>query len=114
MEITACGDTPSTSGMSGSNVDILNNASLSTLAVVNLSAAKPVINQVSAIDRQALGKAAFAVAPTVDWLAEQGESVNTTHKKLVEESCSYVSANPLKALWFDVIEGFLLSRIILR
>jgi len=114
VEITARGDTPSTSGMSGSNEGILNKASLSAHAAIDSIATKPAIDQVSAMAHQALDKAAGAVAPTADWLAEQGESVTATQKKLVADSCSYVSANPLKALWIAVVEGFLLSRIILR
>jgi ElaB/YqjD/DUF883 family membrane-anchored ribosome-binding protein len=123
MEITARSNTPSTSGMSGSHEGILNKASSSAHAAVNSIAgaadeaarkAKPAIDQVSAMAHQAVDKAAGAVAPTADWLAEQGESVNATQKKLVADTCSYVSANPLKALGIAVVAGFLLSRIILR
>ena len=63
---------------------------------------------------QAVDKAAGAAAPTADWLTEQGESLNATQKKLVADTCSYVSANPLKAVGIAVVAGFLLSRIILR
>ncbi|CAG9932485.1 hypothetical protein [Candidatus Nitrotoga arctica] len=123
MGIASRGNTPSTSGMLGSNEGILNKASSSAYAAVNSIAgaaneaarkAKPAIDQVSAMAHQALDKAADAVAPTADWLAEQGESVNATQKKLVAGTCSYVSANPLKALGIAVAAGFLLSRIILR
>ena len=41
---------------------------------------------------------AGAAAPTADWLAEQGESLNAAQKKLVADTCSYVSANPLKSV----------------
>ena len=123
METIARGNTPPTSAMSNTTEDILNKASSSAHAAVNSIAgaadeaarkAKPAIDQVSAMAHQALEKAAGAVAPTVDWLAEQGESLNATQKKLVADTCSYVSANPLKALGIAVVAGCLLSRIILR
>ena len=123
MEITARGNTPSTSGMSGSNEGILNKASSSAHAAVNSIAgaadeaarkAKPAIDQVSAMAHQAVDKAASAVAPTADWLAEQGDSLNATQKKLVADTCSYVSANPLKAIGIALVAGFLLGRIIVR
>jgi ElaB/YqjD/DUF883 family membrane-anchored ribosome-binding protein len=62
---------------------------------------------------QAVDKAADAAAPTADWLTEHGESLKATQKKLVADTCSYVSANPLKAVAIAVVAGFLLSRIIL-
>lgn len=122
MEITARGDTPSTSGRSGSDEGILNKAILSAHAAVNSIAAKPAIDQVSAMVHQALDKAAAAVAPTADWLTEQGESVHATQNKLVADSCSYVSASPLRhyrlpwlrvfclaVLFFDKLASWLLT-----
>jgi len=63
---------------------------------------------------RAVDTAAGAAAPAADWLAERGESLNTTQKKLVADTCKYVSANPLKSVGIAVVAGFLLSRIILR
>jgi ElaB/YqjD/DUF883 family membrane-anchored ribosome-binding protein len=60
----------------------------------------------------AVDKAAGAAAPTADWLAEQGESLKATQKKLIDDTCSYVSANPLKAVAIAVVTGFVLSRFI--
>jgi ElaB/YqjD/DUF883 family membrane-anchored ribosome-binding protein len=123
MEITARGNTPSMSGMPGNSEGILNTASSSAHAAVNSIAgaadeaarkAKPAIDRVVAMAHQAVDKATGAVAPTADWLSEQGESINATQKKLVADTCSYVSANPLKALGIAVVAGFLLSRVILR
>ena len=123
METTAPGNTPSTSGMSNNTEGTLNKASSSAHAAVNSIAgaadeaarkAKPAIDRVAAMAHQAVDKAAGAAAPTADWLTEQGESLNATQKKLVADTCSYVSANPLKAVGIAVVAGFLLSRIILR
>ncbi len=121
METTVRGNTPSTSGMSNNSAGTLNKASSSAHAAVDSIAgaadeaarkAKPAIDRVAAMAHQAVDKAADAAAPTADWLTEQGESLNATQKKLVADTCSYVSANPLKAVAIAVVAGFLLSRII--
>jgi len=121
METTARGNTPSISGMSNNTEGTLTKASSSAHAAVNSIAgaadeaarkAKPAIDRVAAMAHQAVDKAAGAAAPTADWLTEQGESLNTTQKKLVADTCGYVSANPLKAVGIAVVAGFLLSRFI--
>lgn len=72
---------------------------------------QPAINQAAAMAHQALDKAADAAAPAAGWLAEQGESLDATQKKLVADTCNYVSANPLKSLGIAVAAGFILSRM---
>ena len=123
METTVHGNTLSNSGMSNATEDILNKVSSSAHAAVNSMAgaadeavgkAKPAIDKVVAMAHQVVDKAAGVAAPTADWLAEKGESLNTTQKKLMADTCSYVSTNPLKAVGIAVVAGFLLSRIILR
>jgi ElaB/YqjD/DUF883 family membrane-anchored ribosome-binding protein len=123
MKTTAGGNTPSTSGLSGNNEGTLHKASSSAHAVVNSMAgaageaalkARPAIDRVAAMAHQAVDTAAGAAVPTADWLAEHGESLKATQKKLVADTCSYVSANPLKSIGIAVVAGFLLSRIILR
>jgi ElaB/YqjD/DUF883 family membrane-anchored ribosome-binding protein len=123
METTLHGNTPSTSGMPNNNEGILNKASsIAHTAVSSMAGAadeaarkaKPAIDRVAAMAHQAVDKAAGVAAPTADWLSEQGESLNATQKKLVADTCGYVSANPLKSVGIAVVAGFLLSRIILR
>lgn len=120
MDITARGNTPSTSGISNSSDGALSKASSSAHAAVNSIAgaadeaarkAKPAIDQVATMAHQAVDKAAGVAMPAADWLAEQGESLNATQKKLVADACNYVSANPLKSVGIAVVAGFLLSRI---
>ena len=74
---------------------------------------EPVIDRFAAIAHQAVDKAAGAATPTADWLAHRGESLNATQKKLAADTCSYVSANPLKAVGIAAVVGFLLSRVLL-
>lgn len=120
MDNTPRGNVPSTSGLSNTSDGALNKVSASAHAAVNSMAgaadeaarkAKPAIDQVASMAHQAVDKAASAAAPTADWLAEQGDSLNATQKKLVADTCSYVSANPLKSVAMAVAAGFLLSRI---
>ena len=122
METNARGNTPSPSGIASSAEDTVSKASSSAHAAVNSIAgaadeaarkAKPTIDRVAAMAHQAVDKAAGAAAPTADWLAEQGDNLSATQKKLVDDTCSYVSANPLKAVGIAVVVGFLLSRVIL-
>ena len=121
METSIHGNRPSTSGMPNYNEGILDKASSSAHSAVNSIAgaadeaarqAKPAIDRVAAMAHQTVDKAAGAAAPTADWLTQQGESLNTTQKKLVANTCGYVSANPLKAVGIAVVAGFLLSRFI--
>lgn len=99
----------------------LHKASSSAHAAVNSVAgaadeaarkAKPAIDHVAAMAHQAVDKVAGAAAPTADWLAEQGESLNETQKKLMADTCQYVSAHPLKAVGIALATGFILSRLI--
>lgn len=121
METNARGNTPSASGMASSTESILTKASSNAHAAVNSMAgaadaaarkAKPAIDQVAAMAHQAVDKATDAAAPAADWLAEQSDSLNATQKKLVADTTSYVSANPLKSIAIAVAAGFLLARIV--
>jgi len=124
MDTTARGNNTSlTSGLPGNTEGRLYKASASAHSAVDSIAgaadeaarkARPAIDRVAAIAHQAVDTAADAARPTADWLAGQGESLKATQKKLVADTCSYVSANPLKSVGIAVVAGFLLSRIILR
>jgi ElaB/YqjD/DUF883 family membrane-anchored ribosome-binding protein len=107
--------------MPGNNEGVLTKASSSAHAAVNSVAgaadesarkAKPAIDRVAAMAHQAVDTAAVAAGPTADWLAEQGESLNAAQKKLVKDTCSYVSAHPLKSIGIAVVAGLLLGRFI--
>jgi len=74
--------------------------------------AKPAIERAASMAHQAVDKAAGVAAPTADWLASQGESLKIQQKKLVSDTCSFVSANPMKAVGIAAVAGFLISRFI--
>lgn len=120
METNALDNTLPSSGLPGYSPGTLNKASSSAHAAVNSMAAaadeaarnvKPALDRVSALAHQAVDKVAGAAAPTTDWLSEQGETLNAAQKKLIEDTCVYVSAHPLKSIGMALAAGFLLSRI---
>lgn len=122
MEAITSGNTPSNSGKPNSTDGALSKASSSAHAAVDSIAgaadeaarkAKPAIDKVTAMAHQAVDKAAGAAVPAADWLAEKGENLDATQKKLIADTCAYVSANPLKAIGIAVVAGMLISRIIL-
>jgi ElaB/YqjD/DUF883 family membrane-anchored ribosome-binding protein len=124
METPAYGNTAnSTTGLStGTGEGTLNKLSSSAHRAVDSLAdtadeaarkVKPRIDKVAAMAHEAVDKAAGAASDTADKLTARGESLNAAQKKLVEDTCSYVSANPLKSVGIAVLAGFLLARIVL-
>ncbi len=73
--------------------------------------AGPAIERVATMAHHAVDTAAGAAAPSAEWLASQAEHLSAAPKKLMSETCSYVSAHPLQSLGLAVLAGFLLSRI---
>ena len=124
MESTSYGSNfNSTTGLSGNTGEgTVNKVSSSAHAAVDSVAnaadeaarkAKPKIDKVAALAHDVVDKAAGAASETADKLTARGESLNVAQKKLVADTCSYVSANPLKSVGFAVLAGFLLARIVL-
>jgi ElaB/YqjD/DUF883 family membrane-anchored ribosome-binding protein len=74
--------------------------------------AKPAIEGVAAMVHEAVDKVAGAAAPTADWLQTQGESLKSTQKKLVHDTCNYISANPLTSVAIALAAGYVISRVI--
>lgn len=123
METTARDNALSPSNMSHNIESTLSKTSSSAHAAVNSIAnaadeaarkARPAIDRVAAMAHSAVDTAAGAAAPTADWLAAQGESLNAVQKRVVSGTCEYVAANPLKSLGIAVATGFLLSRIVFK
>ncbi|MEO8444458.1 MAG: hypothetical protein ABI567_05585 [Gammaproteobacteria bacterium] len=123
METSRTGNPTFTPGFPGSSDSALHSASSSAHSAVSSVAgaaedavrkAKPAIDRVAAMAHQAVDTAAGAAAPTADWLAGKGEDLKAAQKKLLDDTCSYVAANPLKSVGIAVFAGFVLSRIVLR
>ncbi|MEO8223996.1 MAG: hypothetical protein ABI661_04270 [Gammaproteobacteria bacterium] len=123
MDNSRSGNPTFTPGFAGTSDSALQSASSSAHAAVSSVAgaaedavrkAKPTIDRVAAMAHQAVDTAAGAAAPTADWLAAKGEDLKAAQQKLLDDTCSYVAANPLKSVGIAVVAGFVLSRIILR
>lgn len=74
--------------------------------------AKPAIDRAASIAHDAADKATTAGAQTADWVSAQSEQLSAKQKQLVEDTCNYVAANPLKSLAMAAAAGFLISRIL--
>jgi ElaB/YqjD/DUF883 family membrane-anchored ribosome-binding protein len=112
METNAYGALPATSGIPSSPDGAVKKAASGARAVVDSLAdaadevtrkAKPSIDQVAAMAHP---------APAADWLTEQSAGLNATQKKLMADTCGYISANPLTSIGIAVAAGFVLSRMI--
>lgn len=123
MEKTSQGRNGTVSASSNGADGALDKVSLKAHAAVDAiagvaedaaSKARPAVDRVATMAHEAVDKAAGAAAPTADWLAEQGKSLKATQKKLVGDTCAYISGNPLKAVGVAVVAGFLLSRFIVK
>jgi ElaB/YqjD/DUF883 family membrane-anchored ribosome-binding protein len=74
-------------------------------------AAKPNIDRAARYAHQAVDKAASTAAPAVDWISDKSAQLRSTQKKVVDDTCNYVSANPLKAVGIAAAIGFVLARL---
>jgi len=70
---------------------------------------EPAIARVATMAHQAVDKAAVVAEKTADRLTERTEVLRARKDKLLSETCSYVSANPLKAVGIAVVAGLLLG-----
>ena len=117
MEKTGYGMSPSLPG----NVDnTLNRASAGAHAAVDSMAdvaegairkTKPTIDKAAAMAHRAVDKAAASAVPAADWIDEKGQKLDATQKRLVSDTCAYISANPLTSIGLALLAGVLLSRM---
>jgi ElaB/YqjD/DUF883 family membrane-anchored ribosome-binding protein len=121
VETTVRTRLPRTSGNSTKGNGPLHKAATSAHAAVNRAAgaadaaarnARPVIDRAAELAHHAVDKAADVAAPTAEWLGEQGQSLMATPKKLVDDTCKYVAANPLKSVALALVAGLLIGRIV--
>src|SRR5262245_53094429 len=119
MESTATGSNFPHAGASGTE-GTLSKATSSAHAAVDSVAGKvddaarkagPAIDRVTKAAHQAVDNAAGAAGPAVSWIAEQGQHLNDTQKKVVDDMCKSISANPLKSVGIALAAGFIISRI---
>jgi len=71
-----------------------------------------VVNRAAAAAHDAVEGAAKAVAPTAEWLGEQGETLLTLQQKLMRDESEYISKHPLKSVAIAAAAGFLVSQLL--
>ena len=69
------------------------------------------LNKATARAHGAVDQVADAAAPAAQWLEEHGESLTTGGDKLVDSTCKYVAAHPLRSLGMALAAGYLISRL---
>jgi ElaB/YqjD/DUF883 family membrane-anchored ribosome-binding protein len=74
--------------------------------------AKPTIDRAAQLAHQAVDRAANAAVPAADWLGDKSEQLRNTQKKMLDDTCNYVSANPLRSVGIAAGIGFLLGRLV--
>ena len=100
--------------MPGNGASKLDKASSALHTAIDEAArkAKPAIDRAATLAHDATDKLSSASSQTADWMSAKGESLSASQKKLVEDTCSYVSANPLKSLAMAVAAGYVLSKLL--
>lgn len=123
MEHTRTGNPSIAPGFSGNSNGAMHTATSTAHDAVNSAAGmaedaarkvKPTIDRVAAMAHHAVDSAVEVAAPTVDYLAAQGAHLKAVQHKLMDDTCSYVAANPLKSVGIALLAGFVLSRVVLR
>jgi ElaB/YqjD/DUF883 family membrane-anchored ribosome-binding protein len=74
--------------------------------------AGPAIDRAASLAHEAADKVSAVGTQTADWVSAQGEQLSAAQKKLVEDTCRYVSANPLKSVAMALAAGYVISRIL--
>lgn len=69
------------------------------------------MNKATARAHGAMDQIAEAAAPAAQWLEEQSETLATTGEKLMDSTCKYVAAHPLRSLGLALAAGYLISRL---
>lgn len=116
METTAGNIPPngSTGAMPGNGSSKLEKASSAVHSAIDEAArkVKPAIDRAASLAHDATDKLSSASTSTADWMSTQSEQLSAKQKMLVEDTCKYVSANPLKSIAMAAAAGYVLSRIL--
>jgi ElaB/YqjD/DUF883 family membrane-anchored ribosome-binding protein len=74
-------------------------------------AARPAVDRAAQYAHEAVDKAANAAAPAAQWVSEKSEKLRVTQKQMVDDTCNYISANPLTAVGIAAVIGFVAGRL---
>jgi ElaB/YqjD/DUF883 family membrane-anchored ribosome-binding protein len=70
-----------------------------------------ILNKATARAHDAVDEVADAAAPAAQWLEEQGETLTHSGEKLLDNTCKYVAAHPLRSLGLALLAGYVISRL---
>jgi ElaB/YqjD/DUF883 family membrane-anchored ribosome-binding protein len=73
--------------------------------------ARAPVDRMTEIAHDASDRAVAAKAQAADWLSEKGDRIAAPSRKLIADTSSYVSANPLKSLGIAVVAALLVGRL---
>lgn len=74
--------------------------------------AGPAIDRAASMAHDAADRMSAVGTQTADWVSAQTEQLSAAQKKLVDDTCAYVAANPLKSLAMALAAGYVISRIL--
>ncbi len=96
--------------------EAFNPAAMSTKAHVMVESlsdrAKPAVDTVADAAHEATSLVVAAASGTIESLVAQTASLSAIRVKLLAQSKTYVSENPVKAIAIGVVAGMLLARIV--
>jgi ElaB/YqjD/DUF883 family membrane-anchored ribosome-binding protein len=100
--------------MQGNGASSLGKAGSSVHSAIDEAArrAGPAIDRAATLAHDAADRVSAVGSQTVDWMSEQRDQLSAAQKKLVDDTCAYVSANPLKSVAMAVAAGYVISRIL--
>lgn len=97
----------------GRSADAIRQAASSAHGAVDQAAgkAKPAIDKAAQFAHQTVDKAAGAAAPAAAWISEKTEVLKVTQKQVLDDTCNYVSAHPLRSVGIAAAVGFVIGRL---
>jgi ElaB/YqjD/DUF883 family membrane-anchored ribosome-binding protein len=73
--------------------------------------AKPAIDRAAGTAHQTVDKAASAANSAASWAQDQAKNLSVTGQQVLDDTRSYVAANPVKTVAVVLGAGFLLGRL---
>jgi ElaB/YqjD/DUF883 family membrane-anchored ribosome-binding protein len=71
----------------------------------------PARERMNTMASNAMDKAANVKDQAAEWLSEHGDQLSATQKRLIDNTTSYVSANPLKSVGIAVLAALVVGRL---
>jgi ElaB/YqjD/DUF883 family membrane-anchored ribosome-binding protein len=86
-------------------------ATMREIAADAVEQSKPVLERITTKAHDAIDKAACMPGQAKEWIGAKGEYLTARQKQLIDNTASYVSANPFKAIGIAVVAALLVGRL---